>query len=200
MFVTVYGYTFPQRKCVSVSDSEDIPYSTSRHECEQCPKTYTRRCHWLDHVRKEYSGEPMRWSCKLCGNIYKQNGHFLQHVRRVHSGKKNMWPCPRCVQRRSMCSDIKISTFHRTPSICVSQLWQTVGFSFVTWSVHFDYPRSEWMTLPVRVDTHNPQRSLSASHGEYHLEVPLRVLVESTSRISPTHYPRWHPRKSQTGF
>jgi len=27
------------------------------------------------------------------------------------------------------------------------------------------------------------------SHGEYYLKVPLRVLVESTSRVSPTHYP-----------
>jgi hypothetical protein len=35
------------------------------------------------------------------------------------------------------------------------------------------------------------------SHGEYYLKVRLRVLVESTSRVSPTHYPRWHPCKSQ---
>ncbi len=35
------------------------------------------------------------------------------------------------------------------------------------------------------------------SHGEYNLKVPLRVLVESTSRVSPKHYPRWHPYKSQ---
>ena len=34
------------------------------------------------------------------------------------------------------------------------------------------------------------------SHGEYYLKVPLRVLVESTSRVIPTHYPRWHPSKS----
>jgi hypothetical protein len=34
------------------------------------------------------------------------------------------------------------------------------------------------------------------SHGEYYLKVPLRVFVESTSRVSPTHYPRWHPCKS----
>jgi hypothetical protein len=27
-------------------------------------------------------------------------------------------------------------------------------------------------------------------HGEYYLKVPLRVLVESTSSVSPTHYPR----------
>ena len=35
------------------------------------------------------------------------------------------------------------------------------------------------------------------SHGEYYLKVLLRVLVESTSRVSPTHYPRWHSCKSQ---
>jgi hypothetical protein len=28
------------------------------------------------------------------------------------------------------------------------------------------------------------------SHGEYYLKVPLRVLVESTSRVSHIHYPR----------
>ncbi len=38
------------------------------------------------------------------------------------------------------------------------------------------------------------------SHGECYLttsKVPLRVLVESTSRVSPTHYTMWHPCKSQ---
>jgi hypothetical protein len=35
------------------------------------------------------------------------------------------------------------------------------------------------------------------SHGEYYLKVPLWVSVESTSRGSPTHYPRRHPCKSQ---
>jgi hypothetical protein len=38
------------------------------------------------------------------------------------------------------------------------------------------------------------------SHREYYLKVPPRVFVESTcttSRVSPTHYPRWHPCKSQ---
>ncbi len=34
------------------------------------------------------------------------------------------------------------------------------------------------------------------SHGEYYLIVPLRVLAESTSRVSPTHYPWWHSCKS----
>ncbi len=35
------------------------------------------------------------------------------------------------------------------------------------------------------------------SHGEYYLKVPLRVLVESTSRVSSTHTPRWHPNLSR---
>jgi hypothetical protein len=34
------------------------------------------------------------------------------------------------------------------------------------------------------------------SHGEYYLQVPRRVSVETTSRSAP-HYPRWHPCKSQ---
>ncbi len=35
------------------------------------------------------------------------------------------------------------------------------------------------------------------SHGQYYLKVPLGILVESTSRVSPIHYPRWHPFKSE---
>ena len=38
------------------------------------------------------------------------------------------------------------------------------------------------------------------SHGEHYycdLKVPLRVLVESISRVNPTHYSRWYPCKSQ---
>ncbi len=35
------------------------------------------------------------------------------------------------------------------------------------------------------------------SHGEYYLKVPLRILIGSTSKFSPPHYPKCHPCKSQ---
>ncbi len=70
-----------------------------------------------------------------------------------------------------------------------------------------DLSLTEWVTLPARVSAIERARSSTfmvsespfsiRSHGEYYLKVPLIVLVESTSRVSPTHYPRWHPCKSQ---
>jgi hypothetical protein len=38
---------------------------------------------------------------------------------------------------------------------------------------------------------------VTISYQISYLKDPLRVLVESTSRVSPAHYPRWHPCKSQ---
>ncbi len=67
-----------------------------------------------------------------------------------------------------------------------------------------DLRLTEWVTLPARVSAHAPQLLLSPSHyfrSDLMENTTSKSLLEyklrSTSRGSPTHYPRWYPCKSQ---
>ncbi len=95
---------------------------------------------------------------------------------------------------------------------CVSDLYLattnwpgTFFFFFRLCFLQADLSLTEWVSdssctsLRTRSSTFIVSESLFPikSHGEYYLKVPFRVLVESTHRVTPTHYPRWHPYKSQ---
>ncbi len=70
-----------------------------------------------------------------------------------------------------------------------------------TWSE--PYRMSDWLFLHVSARTLLNFRCLRVtisyqiSWGILPKSPSLGIILESTSRVSPTHYPRWHPCKSQ---
>ncbi|XP_046899831.1 zinc finger protein 629-like isoform X2 [Hypomesus transpacificus] len=69
----------------------------TRHQCQQCNRTFTSESHLISHMRTHTGEKPFQ--CQQCNKCFSLKGNLLQHIR-THTGERP-FQCQQCNKRFS---------------------------------------------------------------------------------------------------
>lgn len=88
----ICGKQFTQQKNLvqhsKIHQEGDKPY-----KCNECPASYSYKCHLTRHLIIHTGEKPYR--CKFCGKAFNRNAHLVRH-RKIHSDAEKKYRCEEC--------------------------------------------------------------------------------------------------------
>ncbi|XP_050506745.1 zinc finger protein 32-like isoform X15 [Diabrotica virgifera virgifera] len=91
---TICGLTCKNFDCLRCHIFHYHKHTAQQYICEECGKTFRRRCNFLLHKKKEHTGI-RNFKCTTCGKAFFTNKNLVHHVRMTHE-KLRPYVCEHC--------------------------------------------------------------------------------------------------------